>query len=192
MQLEGKTVHLVPVAINYDRLFEIRNIATENVSGDPGTLKMTDVHRMISDQSTQTLGKVYMTFGQEVDLAKYLQEQKLAPLTAGTTEQAVCSLTSDLVLQHTYASPVTLNSIVAAILLQCSSSVLKLNDLFRASRRIYAYLVEREGVKLVMREPPSLLLVQNTVLKLGFSLSQIKDKANRKPAFLVSLDAKSD
>lgn len=30
---EGKSVTLVPVAINYERVFELRNLATEMVSG---------------------------------------------------------------------------------------------------------------------------------------------------------------
>ena len=33
MQGAGKTVHLVPVTINYERVFEINNLATEMVSG---------------------------------------------------------------------------------------------------------------------------------------------------------------
>jgi glycerol-3-phosphate O-acyltransferase len=33
MQKEGKTVHLIPVSINYERVFEVRNLATEMVSG---------------------------------------------------------------------------------------------------------------------------------------------------------------
>jgi glycerol-3-phosphate O-acyltransferase len=33
LQAAGKTVHLVPVTINYERVFEINNLATEMVSG---------------------------------------------------------------------------------------------------------------------------------------------------------------
>jgi len=33
MQKTGKNVHLVPVCINYERVFEVRNLATEMVSG---------------------------------------------------------------------------------------------------------------------------------------------------------------
>lgn len=33
MQSEGKNVKLVPVSINYERIFELRNLATEMVSG---------------------------------------------------------------------------------------------------------------------------------------------------------------
>jgi glycerol-3-phosphate O-acyltransferase len=33
LQEKAKTVHLVPVTINYDRVFEMRNLALEMVSG---------------------------------------------------------------------------------------------------------------------------------------------------------------
>lgn len=48
LQRDGKNVHLIPVAINYDRLFEIRNLATEIVSDDPGDLSMLGLKRMIN------------------------------------------------------------------------------------------------------------------------------------------------
>ena len=50
LQREGKNIHLVPIAINYDRLFEIRNLATEIVSGDPGDISFYTLGRLISSQ----------------------------------------------------------------------------------------------------------------------------------------------
>lgn len=47
LQRDGKNLHLIPVAINYDRLFEIRNLANEIVSGDSGDFSLIDVNRMI-------------------------------------------------------------------------------------------------------------------------------------------------
>ena len=48
LQKDGKNLHLIPVAINYDRLFEIRNLATEIVSGDQRKINMLDVRNMIN------------------------------------------------------------------------------------------------------------------------------------------------
>ena len=50
LQREGKNIHLVPIAINYDRLFEIRNLATEIVSDDPGDFSIFNLGRLISSQ----------------------------------------------------------------------------------------------------------------------------------------------
>merc|ERR1712060_431344 len=80
LQKEGKNLHIVPVAINYDRLFEIRNLAQEIVSADNGKLSVFDVRRMISEQSEKTVGKVYVTFGSTVSLKDFFKEKQLEPL----------------------------------------------------------------------------------------------------------------
>ena len=43
---------LIPVVVNYDRLFEIRNLATEIVSGDTGPISAMTISRMIRQQSS--------------------------------------------------------------------------------------------------------------------------------------------
>ena len=74
-------MHLIPCAINYDRLFEGRNIATEAVSDDPGDMNLFDLGKMIKSQSGQTIGKIYMTFGEAINLKDYLQKEKVEPLS---------------------------------------------------------------------------------------------------------------
>lgn len=49
LQRENKNIHLVPVAINYDRLFEIRNLASEIVSTKE-KLSAAKVFQMIKKQ----------------------------------------------------------------------------------------------------------------------------------------------
>jgi len=49
LQRENKNIHIVPVAINYDRLFEIRNLANEIVSTKE-KLSAASVFRMIKKQ----------------------------------------------------------------------------------------------------------------------------------------------
>ena len=97
LQREGQNVYLIPVAINYDRLFEIRNLATEIVSGsnDPS---LFDVGRMISQQSDQKMGKVYMTFGEAINMRDYLNKNKLSPSNQANLDSAALQLTTDLVL----------------------------------------------------------------------------------------------
>ena len=58
------------MAINYDRLLEIRNLATEIVSSHQN-VKIKDVLSMINRQSGQIVGKTYITFGKEVNLKEY-------------------------------------------------------------------------------------------------------------------------
>ena len=91
-------MHLIPVAINYDRLFEIRNLATEIVSGDQRKINMLDLRNMINSSSAQTVGKVYVTFGKEINLKEYFKERDLAPLNQANFDKAALGLTSHLVL----------------------------------------------------------------------------------------------
>lgn len=72
LKKEGKNIHLLPVAINYDRLFEIRNLAQEIVSSATDKLSMVTVMRMLKEQTGQTTGRVYMTFGQPISLSSFL------------------------------------------------------------------------------------------------------------------------
>jgi len=118
-RIEGKNIHLIPVAINYDRLFEMRNLANEIVSGQTDDLfSMLTVTRMLREQSNQAVGKVYMTFGEAISLKDYLKENRFEPLNQANFDAAALHLTSHLVLQHEYACPITLNMIVASLLLQ--------------------------------------------------------------------------
>lgn len=110
-------MHIIPVAINYDRLLEIRNLATEIVSGETGHLGTMNVIRMIREKNNQACGKVYMTFGQSVSLRDYIQRQINVPLQPKNLEAVALNLTTDLVLEHEYASPIVTNMIVAALLL---------------------------------------------------------------------------
>lgn len=79
---DGKNIHLIPVAINYDRLFEIRNLANEIVSGETGKFSMLTVRRMLAEQGGDdgAVGKVYLTFGKSVSLSDYLAKNELAPV----------------------------------------------------------------------------------------------------------------
>lgn len=50
MQKDGKTVHLVPVSINYERVFEVRNLATEMVSGKVPRLSLMQLLQMLGSE----------------------------------------------------------------------------------------------------------------------------------------------
>ena len=43
------------------------------MSGDPGDLNILDLGRMIKQQASQTVGKVYLTFGETISLKDYLR-----------------------------------------------------------------------------------------------------------------------
>ena len=43
----GKNLHVIPVAINYERLFEIKNLASEMIGGDDKDASMISIKQMI-------------------------------------------------------------------------------------------------------------------------------------------------
>ena len=48
MQAEGKTVHMVPLVISHERLFDIRHLATEMVSGVKKQFSVIEMMKLIS------------------------------------------------------------------------------------------------------------------------------------------------
>ena len=54
----------------------------------------------------------------------------MSPLTQANLDEAALDLTSHLVLQQEYASPIVTNMIVAALLLQCSTATMQFSSIF--------------------------------------------------------------
>ena len=50
MQNKGESVHVVPVSINYERVFEVRNLATEMVSGKVPRLSLMQLLNMLGSE----------------------------------------------------------------------------------------------------------------------------------------------
>ena len=71
MQKDGINIYLIPIAINYDRLFEMRNLA-EEIIGNKSDFDINDIQRQLRIQSGQKVGKVYMTFGEAISMKDYL------------------------------------------------------------------------------------------------------------------------
>ena len=104
-------------------------------------------------------------------------------------------MTSDLVLQHQFASPVVLDMIVAALLLQSQAQMVKFTKFYKAVGDIYNYIKGRGGILLIMRVPPSRASVLDSIRKLGFKVLEEKAQTgatSRKKSYVVSMDAKQD
>jgi glycerol-3-phosphate O-acyltransferase len=74
MQKTGKNVHLVPVCINYERVFEVRNLATEMVSGTVPQLSFMQLLKMLSSEKEGKLGRVFVDYGSAINLREYLNK----------------------------------------------------------------------------------------------------------------------
>ena len=135
-----------------------------------------------------------MTFGESINLKDYLAKESLAPLNQANIDTAALKLTTHLTLQQEYASPVVLNMMVAAILLQQSTATIQFEQLFASCRQLYDYMVKRGGIKMIMTQPPSRFALLDCVKKLGFQVTELanKNSKSRIKKYDINLDAKRD
>lgn len=129
-----------------------------------------------------------------MSLKDYLRDQKLAPLNQTNLDKAALQLTTHLVIQQEYASPVVLNMIVASLMLQSQATKEKFSTIFSATKRIYNYCLRRGGVKMIMRQQPNALQVLGTIQKLGFDCTEVKNAArkSRVREYDINMDAKRE
>lgn len=72
MQKEGKNVYVFPISVNYERLFEIRNIADAMVSTKTNKLGLHEIKKRFDAHKGHKLGRCYVMFGQTISLRQYL------------------------------------------------------------------------------------------------------------------------
>jgi len=93
VQREGKNVYVFPVSINYERLFEIRNIADQMVSNQVRNMGMFDIKSRFDKQKGHRLGRSYVVFGKTFSLREYFATQENGVLTAKALNEASLKLT---------------------------------------------------------------------------------------------------
>ena len=71
MQRDARNVFVFPVSINYERLFEIRNIADMMVSSNANHLGVFDIKRKFDAFKGHGLGRAYVKFGKTISLREY-------------------------------------------------------------------------------------------------------------------------
>jgi glycerol-3-phosphate O-acyltransferase len=71
----GDSVHMVPLVICHERLFEIRNLATEMVSGVKKTFNIAELSNLIKQEGSGRLGKVFMNFLDPINLKEYVDKK---------------------------------------------------------------------------------------------------------------------
>ena len=65
-------IKVVPVCINYDRLFEASYLANEMVSGKFSNTNMYDLTKYIFSMRKGKLGKVFVKYAEPIDLNDYI------------------------------------------------------------------------------------------------------------------------
>ena len=84
---------IVPVSINYERLFDDNLLASEMISGKFRDISLFDLTKKITSLPPNKVGKVFIKYSEPIDLEHYLSENKLE--TTNFNEVAL-KLTNDL------------------------------------------------------------------------------------------------
>lgn len=87
-QDKNKTIHLVPVSINYERIFEHRNLANEMISGNVVRLNLAEMFKIINQEKDNKLGRVFCDFGKPISIKQYLAEISIPSLNSMNIEFA--------------------------------------------------------------------------------------------------------
>ena len=95
MQGSNKNVHIVPVTINYERIFEMKNLANEMVSGK-SNYNLLKIHQMIKTDEQGRLGKSFVIFGKPISLKDYIAKEGFKTLDATNINEAGLRLSERL------------------------------------------------------------------------------------------------
>jgi len=110
--LDAKDVIIVPVSISYERLFEMNLLSSDkmfNQKANPFT--GMDVLKTLRNMKGEQLGKVMVKFSQPISLNNFQAHGNF------NIEQGSLMLSTQLYSQQLADAPVTLTTVVAALLL---------------------------------------------------------------------------
>ena len=109
-------MHVIPVSITKDRLLDMSNLADHMVSESRPKITLRKIRK--TSKSYGGVGKIYVKFGEPIDVRKYLESKKLEAPTQPTFTETALAVTNDLILTQEAESPVLLNNILASLLQQ--------------------------------------------------------------------------
>lgn len=170
MQKGGKTVHIVPVCVNYERVFEVRNLAVEMVSGKVPKLGFIKLLQMLASEKEGHLGRAFITYGDSINLKDYLTKNlQLTAITPENIDTASLKISEKLYKEQQQMTHACLSWVVASVLLQEQSKHLDLSTLQKSCERIFEYMHQR-GLNTSITLNPSVAAITRIVRKLGFKV----------------------
>lgn len=91
---------IVPVCINYDRIFDATYISEETLNGEfqPGTTLVNVVQKIFS-MNPNKLGKVFVKYCEPIDVNQYL-EQQIKEQKMGFNHEQINNVIHNNILKH--------------------------------------------------------------------------------------------
>lgn len=122
MPAQADKLVIVPVMTSYDRIFEMQNLTSEMVKGVGHNLSFVEYMKRIYTFRKDQLGEVFVKYLEPIHVKSFMGSRGVEEAAAG----ASFALSSELYMRQQHATPVTLNSLVAACLLQERSETMQL------------------------------------------------------------------
>jgi glycerol-3-phosphate O-acyltransferase len=138
--------------VSYDRVFEVRNLTKSMVTLKEGSFASSlasSVKRMQQFNKDQ-LGCVFVKYLEPIYLKEYMQTIEQTEPKA----DPAFKLTQELYLRQQEATPVTLNSLIAAVLLYEPDEKLAMSDLLARTKTIYQYVKIKQHTITMMQVHP--------------------------------------
>ena len=142
-------------------MFEIRNLATEMVSGDVPELAIFKLISMINKEKGR-LGRIFCNFGNPINIKDYLSNINVRVLSANNIDDTGLRLTEKLYKEQHFATSINLNMIAATLLLQEDKKRVSLSTVLSNSTKIYNYLKGRK-VNIVMTIEPQMFALTKII-----------------------------
>ena len=78
-QNKGRTIHIIPVSITKDRLLDMSNLADHMVTENKPKITLRKIRK--TKNRLGGVGKIYMKFGETIDVRQYLESRQLKELS---------------------------------------------------------------------------------------------------------------
>ena len=141
------------------------------ISGKRPYYTLFDTITKMWNLEKDAIGDVFVKYLDPINLHEYLQAngpKESEMVTPKNFETTALQLTTHLVEKQHMESPVTLNSLLSAWLLQEKGKKIKMSELLKKSGMIYDYLQSKPWVKTYMTVRPMKGYVERHVSRLGF------------------------
>jgi glycerol-3-phosphate O-acyltransferase len=122
LNLHTNKIKIVPVCINYERLFDASYLADEAKLGTfkPGTTLVSLMQKIMTMKQGH-MGKVFVKYGEAIDIHDYVNNYISVNHSSQNSrldfEKLSMKLTEDLYINQMQEQPITQNSLIASSIL---------------------------------------------------------------------------
>lgn len=147
LKVKNINIKIVPVSINYDRIFDEALLANEMVTGEFYDISFYELIKKICNDPKNKLGKVFVKYSDPIDLREYREVHKKKSFN-----EMAMQLTQSLYEFQCREQPITKNSIICSVLLLHQKPVISMKKLQIYSKDIYNLLRPKNAKTYIANE----------------------------------------